>query len=61
MQVQVVDGKVMCGWFGTACGLPADGAVEHPILEYVPCCSHHAELLGLDLVSAEWDLSEVSP
>lgn len=60
MDVQVVDGKVMCGWFGAACGRDADGVVEHPILDYVPCCCHHAEVLELDLVSAEWDLSEVS-
>lgn len=36
------------------CGNDAEGAVPHPVLEWVPACRRCATKLGFDLVLAEW-------
>lgn len=50
------DGQWVCTWTLT-CQREAAGVVAHPILQFVPTCQHHADMLGLDLLG--WDLIEV--
>lgn len=42
-----------CEWYAL-CDHPADGAVEHPVIGWVPTCWRCANKHDLELVSAEW-------
>jgi len=45
---------VICAWFAM-CDRPADGAVSHPILGWVPTCRRCATSLDLDLVEGTFE------
>lgn len=42
-----------CEWFAL-CANPAEGVVEHPVLDYVPTCARCAAKAEAPLLAVEW-------
>lgn len=44
-----------CQYFAL-CENDAAGVTEHPVLEYVPTCQRCADMFGLEVIPATWEV-----